>query len=272
MNGEKTYRPKIIITVDVDGKRAFGFYLRVQKDISLEEGLPWVVDFLRENQLEATFFVVGQNVRDFPRLHRKLMDFEIGNHTFTHPSHFTTKTTKEKEEEIIRTHSLIQEILETTPRMFRAPDYQIDKEVIGILKRSGYRGDSSLIKVLYPWRYFMNYLHQKSLNRDDFEFPLSSFLLPFNGTSMILYGTHVSKSIFHCLTLRENPVIINFHPRDFVNEGIKQPGFWRRNKSLNTSMKMLEYIKNKADIISFRQFLTQTGVKKRNEYSGSYLS
>lgn len=245
----------VILSFDADGKRAFGSYDKLEKDPILEEGISKAVEFLKQNNLDATFFVVGQNVSDFPRIHEKLKGFEIGNHTYSHPKCLTKKNISEKEFEIKKGHSIITDFFGVPPKMFRAPDYQIDKNIIRILKDMGYNGDSSLLKVLLPLRYFLNFINQKSLKKDNFEFPLTSFIIPFNGTSVILYGFDMAKLIFEYLLIFKKPIIINFHARDFVNIKINEAGFLRREKSLQTTLKFLNYMKTRCDIFSFRHFI-----------------
>ncbi len=245
---------KAILSFDVDGQRVFDFLDHLEKDYFLEEGLPRAVDFLKRNNLDATFFTVGKNIEEFPDVHRELKDFDIGNHTYSHPYFLTQKSSSEKQIELEKAHSIIEDFYGVTPKMFRAPDYQIDSELINILKDMGYQGDSSMIKVLVPPGYFINCIKQRSLLQDDFEIPLTSFIIPFNGTSVIFLGLRIAKLIFECL-LKFNKVInLNFHARDFVNMKIDKPGFWRREKALETSLKFLEYVNERSNIMSFRQF------------------
>ncbi len=244
----------VILSFDVDGQRVFDFLDHLEKDYFLEEGLIRAVDFLKSNNLDATFFTVGKNIIDFPHVHEKLKGFEIGNHTYSHPSFLTQKSYSEKECEIKKAHSIIENFYGVTPKIFRAPDYQIDSELINILKSMGYQGDSSMIKVLMPPGYLLNCIKQRSLLNDDFEYPLTSFVIPFNGTSVIFLGFGFSKLIFECLMKFNKVININFHARDFVNMKIDKPGFWRREKSLETTLKFINYMNNRCNIMSFRQF------------------
>jgi hypothetical protein len=166
----------------------------------------------------------------------------------------TKKRLSEKEFEIKQAHSVIKDFYGVTPKMFRSPDYQIDSDIIKILKDMEYKGDSSIIKVLMPTTYFRHYMKHKSIAQDPFEFPLTSFIIPFNGTSAIFYGLGITKLIFEYLLKFNKVIIINFHDRDFVNMKIDKPGFWRREKSLETTLKFLTYINNRCNILSFRQY------------------
>jgi len=244
----------VILTFDVDGQRVFDFLDHMDRDVFLEEGLPRAVEFLKNNRLDATFFAVGKNIIEFPDAHKDLKDFEIGNHTYSHPYYLTRKPFKEKKYEINEAHSIINDFYGVTPRMFRAPDYQIDRELINILKDLEYRGDSSMIRVLIPPSYLINHIKQRSLLNDGFEIPLTSFIIPFNGTSIIFLGFRVAQLIFEYLLRVNKVIVINFHARDFVNMKIDKPGFWRREKALETTLEFLDYINKRCNIMSFRQF------------------
>lgn len=47
---------------------------------------PWVLDFLKEHQVPATFFCVGENVEKYPELYQRILDegHRTGNHTMKH--------------------------------------------------------------------------------------------------------------------------------------------------------------------------------------------
>ncbi len=46
----------------------------------------WVLDCLREYEVKATFFCVGDNVRKYPEIFQRILDegHAVGNHTFNH--------------------------------------------------------------------------------------------------------------------------------------------------------------------------------------------
>ena len=46
----------------------------------------WVLDLLRNEHIQATFFCVGENVAKYPEIYRQIIDdgHSVGNHTFNH--------------------------------------------------------------------------------------------------------------------------------------------------------------------------------------------
>jgi peptidoglycan/xylan/chitin deacetylase (PgdA/CDA1 family) len=86
---------------------------------------PWVLDFLKENQINATFFCVGENVERNPELYQRILDegHRTGNHTMKHLNGM--KTSRKKYLESIReAEKVIQSNLFRPPygRMNRSLD------------------------------------------------------------------------------------------------------------------------------------------------------
>lgn len=52
------------------------------------EVTPWVLDLLKEKNIKATFFCVGENVEKHPELYKRVLDegHSVGNHTYSHKS------------------------------------------------------------------------------------------------------------------------------------------------------------------------------------------
>ena len=55
-------------------------------DGPVPEITPWALDLLRNEDIRATFFCVGENVMKYPELYREIHDcgHSIGNHTYSH--------------------------------------------------------------------------------------------------------------------------------------------------------------------------------------------
>lgn len=47
---------------------------------------PWVLNVLREYNIKATFFCIGDNVRKYPEIYQKILNdgHSVGNHTYNH--------------------------------------------------------------------------------------------------------------------------------------------------------------------------------------------
>jgi peptidoglycan/xylan/chitin deacetylase (PgdA/CDA1 family) len=57
-------------------------------DGPIPEATPFILDLLREHNIKATFFMVGDNVRKYPELYQRIVSegHQVGNHTHNHIS------------------------------------------------------------------------------------------------------------------------------------------------------------------------------------------
>ncbi len=83
---------------------------------------PKILDILKQENVKAAFFIVGENGQENPDLVKRIVNegHEIGNHTFTHPNlgevpHQITDV------EINATERLIESLTGRSTRLFRAP-------------------------------------------------------------------------------------------------------------------------------------------------------
>lgn len=120
-----TKKPLVALTVNV----AWG-----------EEFLPGLLTVLKERGTKATFFMVGDWVRQFPDLTRAIAadGHELGNHSWSHP-YPTQVGAEELKEEIRRTEELLVEITKTKPVLFAPPYGEWDRKVVATAAELGYR-------------------------------------------------------------------------------------------------------------------------------------
>jgi peptidoglycan-N-acetylglucosamine deacetylase len=87
------------------------------------EHTPWVLDQLDAAQMKATFFVVGERVKQHPALVREIHQrgHRVENHSTTHSKAFSTFGMGRLAREIEQTQALIAEQTGVAPRLFRAP-------------------------------------------------------------------------------------------------------------------------------------------------------
>lgn len=99
---------------------------------------PEILAILKEKQVKATFFVLGENVEHFPKLlAQEVADgHEIGTHTYSHPSLLKLGTKKIAEE-----FDKAEKALATTapkPTLFRPPGGFYNTQVIETAHQRGY--------------------------------------------------------------------------------------------------------------------------------------
>lgn len=96
-----------------------------------------VLDTLKKYDIKATFFLVGQNVKRYPNIVKRIYDegHTIGNHSYTHGRFY--KGDKEIiSKEIIQTQNVIEEVIGLKPVFFRPPYGAVSKNLIDVCKEN----------------------------------------------------------------------------------------------------------------------------------------
>jgi peptidoglycan/xylan/chitin deacetylase (PgdA/CDA1 family) len=88
-----------------------------------------LLDLLAARGVRATFFVLGQQVREHPTVTRRLAaeGHEIGNHTWNHRR--LTSLTAAVQADLRRTAETVHEVTGTTPTLVRPPFGSVDDAV-----------------------------------------------------------------------------------------------------------------------------------------------
>ncbi|MGP4022744.1 polysaccharide deacetylase family protein [Actinomadura sp. 3N407] len=93
---------------------------------------PRILDLLAEEEVHATFFIVGEQVKEHPRITRRIADagHQICNHTETHPMSIARMPEKKVRREIVDAHDRIADATGVVPRFFRSPGGAWSKTVL----------------------------------------------------------------------------------------------------------------------------------------------
>lgn len=98
-----------------------------------------ILDILKENDIKATFFVIGENIASHPEKVKRIHEegHEIGNHTFTHV--YISKSDKDKIlKELKDTDDAIYSVTGIRPKIFRPPGGLFTEKSISYVKSLGY--------------------------------------------------------------------------------------------------------------------------------------
>ena len=101
---------------------------------------PIILDILKQYEIKATFFMIGENAERYPELVNRICEegHEIGNHTYSHIQ--TTKTDRiGLENEVLRCEEIIGSISDTRPKYFRPPQGAFASDLGSICDALGYR-------------------------------------------------------------------------------------------------------------------------------------
>lgn len=93
---------------------------------------PKILNVLKENNIKATFFLIGSKVEVYPEIVKRIYDegHLIGNHTYSHSARYTLWTSNRIYEDIQRANDRIYKIIGQRPTLFRPP-FGVTNPLIG---------------------------------------------------------------------------------------------------------------------------------------------
>ena len=89
-----------------------------------------ILDILAQYNVKATFFMVGENVINYPDAAKAVLaaGHEVGNHTFSH-THVKGLSEREVLDELGRCEDALEELCEYRPHLFRPPEGALNEYV-----------------------------------------------------------------------------------------------------------------------------------------------
>jgi hypothetical protein len=146
-------KPIASLSLDLDNKWS---YMKTHGDAGwetmpsyLDACVPRVLGFLKERNLNITFFIVGQdaalekNADAIAQISAE--NHEIGNHSFRHEPWLHLYTKQELIDEFERTETALEKVCGQTPKGFRGPGYSLSPTVLEVLSERGYEYDCSTL-------------------------------------------------------------------------------------------------------------------------------
>ena len=91
---------------------------------------PRILELLDEYDITATFFVIGQNITNYPEAFKKLISSgcEIGNHTYHHKN-VSDMTESDIKQELEMTEAAISKFSDIKPTLLRPPEGSFGKQL-----------------------------------------------------------------------------------------------------------------------------------------------
>jgi peptidoglycan-N-acetylglucosamine deacetylase len=257
-------KPVCTLSLDLDNEWS---YLKTSGDPSWKEYpsyldllVPRMVSAFREVGVKPTIFVVGRDAA-FAKNHSALRllaaeGFEIGNHSYEHEAWIAEKNEDQLAAEIIQAEESICGVFGTRPCGFRGPGFSSSETMMSVLRKRGYRYDSSKLPTFIGPLARLYYFRSSNLSPEQRQarkllfgsfrsgfLPIKPYFIGSNGTSLleipvttvpflrlpfhvsyILYASTFSPSLarfYWRLALRlclltSTPPSILLHPLDFL--------------------------------------------------------
>ena len=146
-------KPIASLSLDLDNKWS---YMKTHGDAGwesfpsyLDTVVPRAAGFLKERDLNITFFIVGQdaaldkNAEAIGQL--SAAGHEIGNHSFNHEPWLHLYSEEEIVSEFARTEEALEKVTGQRPRGFRGPGYSLSPTVLKVLAERDYFYDCSTL-------------------------------------------------------------------------------------------------------------------------------
>ena len=141
------------LSLDLDNKWS---YMKTHGDAGwesfpsyLDVCVPRILKFLKERNLNITFFIVGQdaalekNAEAIAQI--SSAGHEIGNHSFNHEPWLHLYSKQELTEEFEKTENALEKVTGRVPKGFRGPGYSLSPTVLEVLAERGYEYDCSTL-------------------------------------------------------------------------------------------------------------------------------
>jgi peptidoglycan-N-acetylglucosamine deacetylase len=127
---------------------------------------PQILDIFSAAKGKATFFMIGDQMRNNPEVVKQVADqgHEIGNHTFNHPK-LSQLSMEDCLDEIEQTDKLVEEMTGRKPVVFRPPYLDYNQDTVSILQQKGYPMIGALNLEALDWEQpGVEYILEKSMD------------------------------------------------------------------------------------------------------------
>ena len=100
---------------------------------------PDILEILKENNIDTTFFLTGYWVEKHPDMVKKIdrAGHEFGNHTYSHP-HLNNLSREQIKAEVERVDAMITELTGNKPELFRPPFGEYSNKVVEAVHEQGH--------------------------------------------------------------------------------------------------------------------------------------
>ncbi len=219
--------------------------------------IPKILDFFDDYDVKATFFVLGELVKDNEDLIKEInKKHEVASHSFSH-LRLNGLNDVELEEEIKKSKEVFKEI-NINVKGFRAPYFVIHKNLWKLLKKYDFEYSSSIAN-FFPGRYFNINLKPRKIN-DIIELPVPNLIFPFTN------GLSAHRLLYPVSKILRKKYMFYFHPCEFLEKmNINEINFFVKSlykRNLKKSWNIFEEVIKKEKWVGCREFISSSPLKQ----------
>ena len=246
----------------------------------VSQGLIETLHLLREHNVDATFFIVGELAEKHPELMEKIMEngHEIAFHGYYHDPLWASSPGVFRRE-VVRFNSIVRSVTGEKCLGFRAPSYSIDNRTVwalDILEKAGYLYDSSVFPMktpLYgvssapitPYYPSSRNIVEQDKSRKLIEFPalvypVMGFRIPAAGGFYLrLLPSFIIRKAVKKMNKRGFPAVLSFHTWE-VDSGTPRLNLGLMKSfvtyyDLDATKKKLKYLLSSFQFEGFRYYI-----------------
>ena len=274
-----------VLSIDVEEWYQLEYFQNSQCDKSqniLDEGTKNFLSLLDEENLTATFFIVGDRIKSSLELLNdiKSKGNEISAHSFNHIRPLA-QGIEEFKKDALQVKKNLEEHLELSSVGYRAPCFSLDKERFNCLKDLEYKYDSSKINAGFHPLYGELDLIMSNTTWDnvyeengfyEFELPTVRFLnknIPISGGGWLrILPWPIFQYLFKKFIKNSNTFFFFIHPFELTQKKISLPKDTNvltrlrfsigRKKALSRTQKLIKLLKNnKFEFHTFSTFISK---------------
>lgn len=274
-----------VLSIDVEEWYQLEYFQKSQCDNKqeiLEAGTYNFIQLLEDEEIKATFFIVGDRINNSLKLLKEIKQKgnEIAAHSFQHIRPLTQSIT-EFQQDALEVKNELQERLKLNEIGYRAPCFSIDKDRYNKLQELGYKYDSSKINAgMHPLYGELN-IQQYKTSWDnvyeengfyEFELPTVKFLnknIPISGGGWLrILPWPLFRYLFRKFIKTSNTFFFFIHPFELTKKEISLPKDTNfltrlrfsigRKKSFSRTQKLIKLLKkNKFEFHTFSTFINK---------------
>lgn len=171
-----------------------------------------ILGIFKKHGISATLFVTGEILSQHAELVKEwAQTYEIACHSFTH-RFWNTLSPEERQQELDDFFNLYQNVLQKTPKGFRAPSHVIDERGIELLDEKGFSYDSSIVPHYPPFKKYRGYRGKAPLSPYRFE-GMNILEIPVAGQ---IFGIPLAGAWIRGLPVWLYKLLFIFHQPSFI--------------------------------------------------------